>query len=31
LLAWLLFGDTFSGVALFGMALAVGGVYLARK
>lgn len=31
LLAWLLFGDTFSSFALFGMALAVGGVYLARK
>jgi drug/metabolite transporter (DMT)-like permease len=31
LFAWLLFGDTFSGVALVGMALAVWGVYLARK
>lgn len=31
LFAWLLFGDTFSGLALFGMALAVWGVYLARK
>jgi drug/metabolite transporter (DMT)-like permease len=31
LFAWLLFGDTFSGVALVGMALTVGGVYLARK
>lgn len=31
LVAWLLFGDTFSGFALFGMALAVWGVYLARK
>jgi drug/metabolite transporter (DMT)-like permease len=31
LVAWLLFGDTFSGLAIFGMALAVGGVYLARK
>jgi drug/metabolite transporter (DMT)-like permease len=31
LFAWILFGDTFSGVALFGMALTVGGVYLARK
>jgi drug/metabolite transporter (DMT)-like permease len=31
LVAWLLFGDTFSGLAIFGMAVAVGGVYLARK
>jgi drug/metabolite transporter (DMT)-like permease len=31
LLAWLLFGDSFSAIALLGMALAVGGVYLARK
>jgi drug/metabolite transporter (DMT)-like permease len=31
LFAWMLFGDTFSGIALFGMALTVGGVYLARK
>jgi drug/metabolite transporter (DMT)-like permease len=31
LVAWLLFGDTFSGMALLGMAVAVGGVYLARK
>jgi len=31
LLAWGLFGDTFSGVALIGMAMAVWGVYLARK
>jgi drug/metabolite transporter (DMT)-like permease len=31
LFAWLLFGDTFSGVALMGMALTVWGVYLARK
>ncbi len=31
LFAWLLFGDTFSGVALVGMALTVWGVYLARK
>jgi drug/metabolite transporter (DMT)-like permease len=31
LFAWLLFGDTFSGLALMGMALAVWGVYLARK
>jgi drug/metabolite transporter (DMT)-like permease len=31
LFAWLLFGDTFSGVALLGMAVAVWGVYLARK
>ena len=29
--AWVLFGDSFSGVALVGMALAVWGVYLARK
>jgi drug/metabolite transporter (DMT)-like permease len=29
--AWLLFGETFSGTALFGMAMAVWGVYLARK
>jgi drug/metabolite transporter (DMT)-like permease len=31
LVAWLLFGDTFSGLALVGMALAVWGVFLARK
>jgi drug/metabolite transporter (DMT)-like permease len=31
LIAWLLFGDTFSATALLGMALAVWGVYLARK
>lgn len=31
LVAWLLFGDTFSGMALVGMAVAVSGVYLARK
>jgi drug/metabolite transporter (DMT)-like permease len=29
--AWLLFGETFSGTALIGMAMAVWGVYLARK
>jgi drug/metabolite transporter (DMT)-like permease len=29
--AWLLFGETFSGTALAGMAMAVWGVYLARK
>lgn len=29
--AWLLFGETFSGIALVGMVLTVGGVYLARK
>ena len=31
LLAWLLFGEVFSILALSGMALAVWGVYLARK
>jgi len=31
LLAWLIFGETLSGVALFGMALAVWGVYLSRR
>lgn len=31
LIAWGLFGETLSGIALLGMALAVGGVYLARK
>ncbi|MBI2307276.1 MAG: DMT family transporter [Rhodocyclales bacterium] len=31
LVAWLLFGETLSGTALAGMALAVGGVWLARK
>ena len=31
LIAWLLFGETLSGIALAGMALAVGGVWLARK
>ena len=31
LVAWLLFGETFSGLALVGMVMAVGGVYLARK
>ena len=30
LFAWLLFGDTFTGMALAGMAIAVWGVYLAR-
>jgi drug/metabolite transporter (DMT)-like permease len=29
--AWLLFGDTFSALAMVGMGIAVGGVYLARK
>lgn len=29
--AWLLFGETFTGLALLGMVLTVGGVYLARK
>jgi drug/metabolite transporter (DMT)-like permease len=29
--AWLLFGETFAGIALLGMVLTVGGVYLARK
>jgi drug/metabolite transporter (DMT)-like permease len=31
LLAWLLFGETLTGFALFGMALAVWGVYLSRR
>ena len=31
LVAWLLFGEAFSGLALVGMALTVWGVYLARK
>ena len=31
LFAWLLFGETFGGIAILGMALTVGGVYLARK
>lgn len=31
LLAWWLFNETLTGLALLGMALAVGGVYLARK
>lgn len=31
LFAWLLFGETLSGLALVGMAVAVWGVYLARK
>ncbi len=31
LLAWALFGETLTGMALVGMALTVGGVYLARK
>ncbi len=31
LLAWMLFGETLSGISLAGMALAVFGVYLARK
>lgn len=31
LLAWLLFGETLTGLALFGMALAVWGVYLSRR
>jgi drug/metabolite transporter (DMT)-like permease len=31
LFAWLLFGETFTGAALLGMAFAVAGVYLARK
>ena len=29
--AWLLFGETFTGLALLGMVLTVWGVYLARK
>ena len=31
LVAWLLFGEVFTGMALVGMGLTVGGVYLARK
>jgi drug/metabolite transporter (DMT)-like permease len=31
LLAWLLFGETLTGLALAGMALAVWGVYLSRR
>ena len=31
LLAWLLFGETLGGLALVGMALAVSGVYIARR
>ena len=31
LLAWLIFGETLGGIALFGMALAVWGVYLSRR
>ena len=31
LFAWMLFGDTFSGMALVGMGVTVAGVYLARK
>lgn len=31
LVAWLLFGEVFGGLALLGMGLAVAGVYLARK
>lgn len=31
LVAWLLFGEAFTGLALFGMALTVWGVFLARK
>ena len=31
LFAWILFGDTFSGMALVGMGVTVAGVYLARK
>jgi drug/metabolite transporter (DMT)-like permease len=31
LLAWLLFGETLTGIALIGMALAVWGVYLSRR
>ena len=31
LLAWLLFGETLTGLALVGMALAVWGVYLSRR
>jgi drug/metabolite transporter (DMT)-like permease len=31
LLAWLLFGETLGGLALAGMVVAVGGVWLARR
>jgi drug/metabolite transporter (DMT)-like permease len=31
IVAWALFGESFSQLALAGMALVVGGVYLARK
>ena len=31
MMAWWLFDETLTGVALLGMALAVGGVYLARR
>jgi len=31
LFAWLLFGDTFSGIALVGLVMTVGGVYMARQ
>jgi drug/metabolite transporter (DMT)-like permease len=31
LFAWLLFGEVFTGLAMVGMAMTVGGVYLARK
>jgi drug/metabolite transporter (DMT)-like permease len=31
LVAWLLFDEAFTGLALIGMAMAVWGVYLARK
>lgn len=31
LFAWMLFGETMAGLAIVGMALTVGGVYLARK
>jgi drug/metabolite transporter (DMT)-like permease len=31
LVAWALFGESFSPMALWGMAMVVGGVYLARQ
>jgi drug/metabolite transporter (DMT)-like permease len=31
IIAWLMFGETLTGIALIGMAIAIAGVYLARK